>query len=115
MTAPDPSDELIDSISAIRDILIAFRRLIADITKISNKYDTSPSNFGTNLFTPDLMAKAAHTMPPERLGLFMSAMLEAAALSDGLQNFTSYDTHQMKDLQKHMDVALEKFNQALRQ
>lgn len=112
-TAPVLPNDLSTSISAIRDMLIIFRRLIVDINEISNKYKTSPSNFGTSMFPPDLMAKATSAMPPERLGFFMSAMFEAASLTDGLQNFMSYDTHQMTDLREKMDSALKKLDKVL--
>ena len=106
-----PEEKAIARLKVTREMLNGFLSLIKILNSASKKYGIPITEIQSD---KDFMGKAlVDTLPPEKLGLLIKALIGTAGLQHGLTNFMSYDRYQLDELATKLKSTLEAFDAVL--
>ena len=103
------SEKAIAQLQMIRETLNGFSKLVSTMAEAQARYGISFNEIQGG----DTMTRLTDTLEPEKLGLFVKAILATQSLQSGMKNFMAYDQYQLDELDKKLQSTIKNLDQVL--
>lgn len=104
------AERAIATLKLTREMLAGFSNLIEALRRGSDAHRVSLKDVRTG---GSMGKELVEALPPEKLGLLIKAISGMGSLHAGLENFMSYDTFQLDELNGELKSTIQDFDHVL--